>query len=171
MINSDKNHDLSVVYKETMPFLLRYGSRFTSNTALVEDCIHDLFVELFEKEDLSEIVNMKFYLLRSFKNILLKNVKSRKKYENIDELFHNYQHDNSVEEQFIESERIRLLKSNVENIIENLSERDRKFICLYFIEQLSYEDICKLTGATYQTARNIIHRSLKRIKKREFDVI
>ena len=80
---------LSVLYEEQADSLYSYGCKFTKDRELVKDCIHDVFVKLFQKEDISAIRNMKFYLLRSFKNRLLDEL-SQIQPENIDEATFSY---------------------------------------------------------------------------------
>ena len=49
--------------------LLSYGNKVTGNTQLIEDSIHDLFIELWQsRNNLSQTDSIKFYLFRSLRN-------------------------------------------------------------------------------------------------------
>ena len=162
---ASKNHCLSVVYKELLPVLLVHGFRYTDCRVSVEDSIQDVFTNLCEKEDISDIENIKHYVRRSFVNTLLNNIIRTRQHINIEEISYNYHHENSVEDIFLESEEIQLFKSYIANLFECLSDREKEIIHLYYIEQLSYDEICKITGDTNMSARLVIHRALSRIKK------
>ena len=157
---------LSALYEEQIDSLFSYGCKFTRDRDLVKDCIHDVFVKLFEKEDISSIKNIKFYLLRSFKNRLLDEL-SRIQPENIDEATFSYLQGDSDDEHLMEiDETIQLQKKYIEKIFENLTGRQKEAIYLYYIEELSYEEISQLLGMNYQSMRNIVHRALVRLREK-----
>ena len=45
-----------------------------------------------------------------------------------------------------------------------LSPRQQEIITLYYIEQRKYDDICRIMGINYQSVRNLMHRSLLRLR-------
>lgn len=49
--------------------------------------------------------------------------------------------------------------------INNLSPRQQQIIHLFYIEQRKYDDICKIMGINYQSVRNLMHRSMSRLKE------
>lgn len=57
------------------------------------------------------------------------------------------------------------LTDNVEKYFEKLSPRQRQIINLYYIEQRKYEDICRIMGINYQSVRNLMHRSISRLRE------
>ncbi len=62
--------------KQYYPLLLNYGNRLSKDREFVKDCLHDLFVELWNrKEKLDTIENLKPYLLLSFRRKLLRETK------------------------------------------------------------------------------------------------
>jgi RNA polymerase sigma factor (sigma-70 family) len=62
-------------------------------------------------------------------------------------------------------ERQQELTSNVEKFFEKLSPRQRQIINLYYLEQRKYDDICQIMGINYQSVRNLMHRSISRLRK------
>jgi len=79
------------------------------------------------------------------------------------------QHEMSVEEQFIEEEEYQQIRIDLENALNSLTNIQRKAIHLYFVEQRSYHEICRLLGVKYQSLKNIIHMVLSQIRE-EFTV-
>ena len=157
---------LSALYEEQVNSLYSYGCKFTKDRELVKDCIQDIFVKLFLKKDISAIRNMKFYLLRSFKNRLLDEL-SRIQPENIDEATFSYLQGDSDDDRLMEiDETIQLQKKYIEKIFENLTGRQKEAVYLYYIEELSYDEISQLLGMNYQSVRNIVHRALVRLREK-----
>lgn len=166
--NNDKDF-LSIVYKENMLGLYRYGCRFTRDQGLVMDCIHDVFLKLCEKEDISAISNIKFYLMRSIKNILLDKL-AQKTIENLYEKSYKFLYERSLEEIFVEMEEQQRISSYFNQALNILTPRQKKLIQLYYLDQRSYDEICKLLGISYQSAKNIIYQALKRMRKKMIHV-
>ncbi len=46
-----------------------------------------------------------------------------------------------------------------------LTPRQREVIYYRFIEELSYDDICQIMGLNYQSAYNLLQRSLQKKEK------
>jgi DNA-directed RNA polymerase specialized sigma24 family protein len=66
------------IYQLHAKSLLNYGVtlRISSNLSVVEDCIQDLFLELWQsRENLADTDAIKFYLFRALKNKLMRTVK------------------------------------------------------------------------------------------------
>ena len=49
--------------------------------------------------------------------------------------------------------------------ISNLSPRQQQIIHLYYIEERKYDDICQIMGINYQSVRNLMHRSMSRLRE------
>ena len=157
---------ISALYNEQVNSLYSYGCKFTGNRELVKDCIHDVFVKLCTKEDILSIKNMKSYLLCSLKNSLLDEL-SNIQPDNIDESTFSYQHEFSDENPQMDiKETERLKKEYIEKIFENLTGVQKETIYLYYIEKLSYDEICQMLGMNYQSVRNTAHRAIKRLREK-----
>ena len=63
------------IYNLYIEELLSYGYRVTSNRQLIKDSIQDLFLHLWvHRENLSETDSVKFYLFRSLRNRIVRNM-------------------------------------------------------------------------------------------------
>ena len=61
------------IYNSYCPDILRYGFKFTSDSQLIEDVMHDLLVRIWEKRDRIQVnTSIKFYLLSSFRRDLIR---------------------------------------------------------------------------------------------------
>jgi RNA polymerase sigma factor (sigma-70 family) len=53
----------------------------------------------------------------------------------------------------------------VKKYFEKLSPRQRQIIHLYYLEHRKYDDICRIMGINYQSVRNLMHRSISRLRE------
>jgi len=70
----DKN-SLSTIYHDNVNFLYRYGKKFCLDNELIKDTIQDLFFDLIRtRENLGSTDNIRFYLIKAFRNRLVQNL-------------------------------------------------------------------------------------------------
>jgi RNA polymerase sigma factor (sigma-70 family) len=57
------------------------------------------------------------------------------------------------------------LSDTIEEFFGKLSPRQRQIVNLYYIEHRKYEEICRIMGINYQSVRNLMHRSISRLRE------
>ena len=159
--------DFSHLYDEHIDNLFAFGSKFTTDREMIKDCIQDVFVKLFTKRDMLENVdNIESYLYVSLRN-------------RINDEFRRNVHlcDNEINDNCMKSiaemeeynrehlEQQQKLTAHIEKFFDRLSPRQRQIINLYYVEQRKYEDICRIMGINYQSVRNLMHRSICRLRE------
>ena len=129
----------SWLYTHHIQLLYQYGLQITPDTEVIKDCIQDVFIRIYKnKNKLSIPQNVKIYLMISLKNSIY-NVFSKERSEE-SYAFNFY----SMEEQYI-------------------TEND--FIIYYrFIEEMEYDEICQIMDINYQSAYNLLQRSLQKVR-------
>ena len=157
--------NLTQLYDTHIDNLFMFGTKFTSDRELIKDCIQDVFVRLFNKgKDLDKVDNIESYLY----------VRNR-----INDEFRRQTHlsDDEITDlnmrPLTESEEYDLERIDEDNnrqlamsqYISNLSPRQQQIIHLFYIEERKYDDICQIMGINYQSVRNLMHRSMSRLKK------
>lgn len=153
-----------MIYDSHIQSLLKYGRHITKDESLVKDCIQDLFIDLYKyRSKLTMVKNMKLYLLVSLKRKIIRFISKEEKNihftsENIPFLY-SLADDNDENEE--RSNRIELL----ENAMGELSNRQREAIYLRYVSELSYEELSDLLQMNYQSARNLIHRSMEKLRE------
>lgn len=163
-INGD-DKAYSCLYQLLVQDLFQYGLCFSTDTDLIQDCIQDLFVYLYmHRNKLDESCNVKSYLLISLKHNLHRNITRESNHEPITESM-SFLPEISVEENYIENESNQNDRYIVEKILSSLSPRQREILYYRFIQELPMEEICKLMEINYQSAQNLIQRSLKKIRE------
>ena len=155
------------LYDKTIDNLYEFGTKFTSDSEMIKDCIQDVFVKLYTKRgELDAVSNIESYLYVSLRNRIN------------DEFRHNnHVCDNEIDENQIKAlyddseaydmERVeeeRKKSTRLKQYVKCLSPRQQEIITLYYIEQRKYDDICRIMGINYQSVRNLMHRSLLRLR-------
>ena len=155
------------LYNEYVQILFRYGSRFTSDCELVKDCIQDLFTTLYKNRKClgPPPANVKVYLFVSLKNNLLRALYRQSKYDSMEQEMVSFLLEPTVEEQFIDNESDRNRQNLIEKILSVLTPRQKEIIYYRYIQELDFEEICTLMQLNYQSAQNLLQRSIKKIRE------
>lgn len=144
--------------------LYNYGIKITNDHALVEDCIQELFMDMWRTKGKAEIVSLKAYFFRAFKFKLVKAVNKSIQRNNVattgEEGF-----EISYENILIDNHENEELKQKAIAAIRKLSPRQKEAIYLKFHLNLSYEEISEIMQINYQATRNLIYNSIKTLKK------
>jgi RNA polymerase sigma factor (sigma-70 family) len=83
------------IYHQYAPPLYNYGRHLIKNRQLVEDCLHDLFVYLYEhRQTLGPTDSIKFYLFRSLRRKITDALNAETRYK--DELSEEVEYDFEV---------------------------------------------------------------------------
>ncbi len=149
--------------------LLNYGItlKISTNLTVVEDCIQDIFLELWQsKENLSDTDSIKFYLFRSLKNKLMRTVKydftkhADEIEENLEALF-----EASFEGLMIEEENQKEQLERLEKAFGQLSQRQREVINLKYFHQFSNAQIAEMMELNYASVGNLIQKALYALRQ------
>lgn len=155
----------SALYDIYVNMLYNYGSYLTSDMELLKDCIQEVFVKIYNKRtELNSVNNFKSYLFISLKNKLCDESRKRVNLSDVsvDEL--NVTATCNIEKEYILKEKEQIDNKQVENMLNQLSSRQRKAITLYYLEEKKYEDICNIMDINYQSVRNLIHRGMTKMR-------
>lgn len=158
--------DFSELYDRHIDSLFAYGCKITPDRELIKDCIHDVFVKLFAKQnELEGISNIGSYLIISLRNRINDEFRrtSRIVEEDASSGVYAAVEDDSMNLEAIEDEQN--IHSSLMKNIARLSPRQQQIIHLYYMEQRKYDDICNIMGINYQSVRNLMHRSISNLRK------
>lgn len=148
--------------------LYGYGLKLSAQPEMTKDCIHELFVELWDRRDhLSEATSVKAYLLASLRRKILrkkkKNRKSSGDIENIEEEVSN-KIQFSPEDIIIQRESHKEELETLYEALEYLPDRQKEVLYLRYFNGMSYDEIENILGINYQSIRNHVYRATKRLK-------
>lgn len=150
------------------PILYNYGMGFSQDKEVVKDTIQDLFIVIWNsRSNLKKEVNVKAYLLCSFRRALQKKANPRVKTISLT----NYQEDRSsfhlntsVEEDLIRKESVAKTANNMVALVNALPSRQKEVVYLHFFSALSRDEISEILGIAPQTVSNILQMALKKLR-------
>ncbi|MDQ6481749.1 sigma-70 family RNA polymerase sigma factor [Dyadobacter sp. LHD-138] len=154
------------IYNLYIEDLLSYGYRVTSNRQLIKDSIQDLFLHLWlHRENLSETDSIKFYLFRSLRNRILRNIeKSDILPQTAEKILENIIEDFSFEQELMAHEAETEQIARLQKAINKLSKRQQEVIQLRYHSDFSLEEIENLMQLNNQSVRNLLHRAISQLR-------
>lgn len=165
LLQSGDVNAFSRLYDLHVNMLFNYGCRLTTDKELLKDCIHDVFIKIYNKrEDLGEIANFKSYLFISLKNKLCDESRKRINYTDLSVEELNPIASENVENDYIHFEMESVSNEKVKHLLSQLPPRQKEALTLYYIEEKKYEDICVIMDMNYQSVRNLIHRGILKLR-------
>lgn len=157
----------STLYYQYSDILFSYGCRMVADRELVKDAIQDLFVKLYNnRSNLSETEHVRFYLLKALRNALILKLEKRPNLSidaDMNLLFQvelSVSDDDGDDEMFSEEQTKELSRA-----MNTLTSRQREAVYLRYINEVPLEEIAQMLDMNYQSARNLIHRSLLKLRK------
>jgi len=157
---------LETIYRSHIAGLKQYGLRFTQDASTVEDCIQELFVELWNSRSrLSETDSIKPYLLLSLKRKIFRVVKKNRKSTDVELEEYHFDAVLDIESMLVVSEDASTQKEKLKKAFEQLSDRQKEIIYLKYYADLNYKDIAGQMDLNYQSARNLLHRAITKLSK------
>ncbi|WP_298651006.1 sigma-70 family RNA polymerase sigma factor [uncultured Proteiniphilum sp.] len=164
--------NIASTYNEYLDTLYSYALHLGFDEQTAMDAIHDVFYKLcISHKSLSEIENLKFYLTRSLRNRLIDIKRSNKEhtaiapFEGEEQEKLPFQLNVSIEDEFIEKEDLEEIQQKVENVLSRLTDRQREIVYLRYIREYSYEEIAEIMQISVESSRNLISKSLTKLKE------
>jgi RNA polymerase sigma factor (sigma-70 family) len=155
------------IYRQQAARLISYGSKITRDLAIVEDCIQDLFIELWKgRENLSCTSSVKFYLFKALRYKIQRTISKRSNIVNqpIENLFYtikNSSAEDTLIEMEVQSEQMRHLRET----LEKLPERQREAVILRYYHNFSNEEIAGIMGVNYHSACKNVYAGIQKLKE------
>jgi RNA polymerase sigma factor (sigma-70 family) len=157
----------SILFEKYYADLIRYGNSFSPFKEKVQDCVQDVFADVWiYRQSLSDSVVVKAYLLSSVRKriarlherdyIFMKTTTT----DSIEFLF-----DFSIEHQLISDEESAIKVAHLNSFLNNLPARQKEALYLRYNQGLTVEQIADMLQINYQSANNLLHRALLQLRK------
>jgi RNA polymerase sigma-70 factor (ECF subfamily) len=161
------NGALDIIYREYVNVLFNYGRQFSSDNDLVKDCVQELFCELMQcRERLGTTTSIKYYLLASIRNKIIRKVKREDKFQSLNDFGGDFQIDFAADHDIMHDITSTQSQKILANAFNQLPVKQREAILLYYYEGVSYEDIAKTMEMTkVKSARALIYRALESLSE------
>ncbi|MDR1223578.1 MAG: sigma-70 family RNA polymerase sigma factor [Tannerella sp.] len=155
----------SKIYYACAQDLFAYGLCITSDRDLIMDCIHDVFVNIYNLRETLQRENIRFYLMKALRNELYRAFRDAKETISLEECENELMPVHSAEDIYMEHEREGSIRNSVREMLSALTPNQREAIYHRYVEELSLQEISNIMGINYQSVQNLIQRSIQ--KQRE----
>ncbi|MES2240877.1 MAG: sigma-70 family RNA polymerase sigma factor [Bacteroidota bacterium] len=157
----------STLFKKYYSYLIKYGNSFSPFSEKVQDCVQDVFTDIWiYRSSLSSTVIVKAYLLSSVrKRIARLQERDRvfNKSKSMDALAFLF--DFSIEHQLISDELTAGKVAQLNKMLNILPARQKEALYLRYHHGLNVDEIAEVLNVNYQSASNLVHRALVNIRK------
>ena len=151
----------SLLYHRHAAALYQYGTKLTACPEEVEDSIHDLFVELWERKGRLRIPSsVVFYLFKALKHKILQIRRNEAKVLPAEVLATSAQ-----AEVLMEDEGYQDMRRTLARAIEKLPQRQQEVVFLLFYEGMSHREIAQIMDISYQGVSNLVYRTMKTLRQ------
>lgn len=164
-IKKGDDHAYHELYDRYINVLFAFGMQYTNDDSLVQDAIHDVFVNLHRyRTTITLDVVVKSYLFKSLQNDIFKKLKSQKKIVSLDIVSDSAYKTDSAEDDLIFNETTLKKHADLALALSSLTKKQRYALHLRFSENLSYEEISEVLNISAQSCKTLIYRSIKELR-------
>ena len=164
---NEKDQALSYIYHQNIDFLFTYGKKFTKDKDFLMDVIHDLFYSLIKsRKNLGETDNIRLYLLKSFRRMLIREMDRSKKQADLqNQYLSEPEIVFSIEEDLISDEEKSKAIRFIQQGMKALNSKQREVLFYKYTCDFNYAEICEMMSITPDSARQLVSRAIHSMKK------
>ena len=145
--------------------LLTYGRRVGGDNEMVEDLIQDLFLKLYQKKIiLEDNTRLRPFLFRALKNLIYNQLLRNAKLQPLPDYDFAFDLNYTIDEQ-LSLTQDQGLSDEIHHILKGLTGRQKEIIYLRFVHEMSFEEISEIMEINIQSARNLLTRSMEKLRK------
>ena len=155
------------IYKIYVNFLFEYGMKISADEEIVEDCIHDIFVDLWgRRKSLTITSSLKFYLLKALRRRIIYSLKSseKRKFSQLGDFNIKFASELSHEEKMVNDQLDNDRSVAVKNALEHLTKRQKEAVYMKYYCDLEYSEIAAIMSISAEAVYNLISKSITRLK-------
>lgn len=160
---------LAELFERHYDHLLHYGIRIKGDQSMVEECVQELFIYLYEyAHRIGNVQQVRAYLFKSLRRRVLQKTYSQGKQE--ERRIHTLNRGDmtfylqDIEGALAANERTRTVLLQELN---KLPWRQREAVYLRYFNHLSTKEIAEIMGAANQTVLNTLYQALKNLRNRD----
>ncbi len=166
-LRSGKSESFTALYYQHIDALYHYGERLTADKTLIEDCVQDLFADLWtRRKTLPEVLTVKFYLFKALKRTIRRKQRQQARLLSEASVGHDFaltltaELDNE-ELLFSPAQKTALLQA-----VNQLTPRQKEAITLRFYDNFSYDEIAEIMDLSDRSVYNLMYRALAVLRQR-----
>lgn len=150
--------------------LKHYGLKFMIDGVAVEDCIQELFLQLWQNRlRINETDSIKHYLLKALRHHIVQYIRTQQRIS-----FQELDWDTSLAEDvdsetlMIRQESLAILTNTIQSQLAILPAREREALYLRYYENLSVPEIAEVMNVNRQSVSNFLQKALRKLRERWF---
>lgn len=154
------------LYQLHSPQLYSYGMKFSADSGMVEDAIHDLFCTLWtSRERLTQPRSVKSYLFKSLRYDLSRKLSRvpMSLQEEVEVL--DFHFEQVLDEQFARNEQFLDIKSRVEAALDRLTPRQREVVYYRFYQNMEFDEIADIMNMQVRATYKLTARALDGLRQ------
>lgn len=160
-LKSGDKDSFNLLYEEYYLVLYRTGLLILGNKEDAEDVLQDTFVSIYKNaKSLSDFEKLRPWIFSILKNTSYTRYKKRKR-EFPDEFVLDKTEESPV---YLGEDEIEE-KSEIQDALMNLKEKEREVLILYYYNDFSIEEIAKILNTFKGTVKSRLYRARKNLKK------
>ncbi|MBO0932007.1 RNA polymerase sigma factor [Fibrella aquatilis] len=167
-LRSSDEAAFATLYHRYVRVLYSYGLKVNPNTALVDDAVQDLFVDLWRmRYNLGDITadSVRFYLYRSLRRKIHRSLRPEETLVDESTDWVAGRADLPVETVIIEQEDDKHRNRQLQQWLANLSSRQYEALMLYYFQDYTYAQVAEVMQINEQSARNLVQKALHRLRE------
>jgi RNA polymerase sigma-70 factor (ECF subfamily) len=150
--------EVEALYRQHGPALLLFAASIIGDRASAQDAVHQVFLRLIERNDLSRAADTKAYLFTCVRNAVLTARRVSNRNSPID----------PEAIRFISEQRDFAEEVNLKRALVALPEDQREVIVLHIWGELTFSQIGELLGVSLNTAASRYRYALAKLKESMF---
>lgn len=161
-----------VLYEASADMLYAYALRYFPDKEMIMDCIHDLFTDLYlQRRNLARQVNIRFYLLVSFRRKLNASLKKNARFTlqadmaDAENYFRLTFEANDAQSRIIAEEEQQRALHRLAAEMNKLPARQKEILYLKYNCELSYEEVARLMQISVPTCRTLAYRAIRQLRQ------
>ncbi|WP_163401178.1 RNA polymerase sigma factor [Flavobacterium fluviatile] len=157
----------SLLFEKYYGDLINYGNSFSPFAEKVQDCVQDVFADIWlYRESLQEPNVVKAYLLSSVRKRIARLYERDhifRKITTTDSI--EFLFDFSIEYELIDDETTAERVLYLNKLLNDLPSRQKEALFLRYNQGLSIEQVAEMLDVNYQSANNLLYRGLLKLRK------
>ncbi|MCF0053897.1 RNA polymerase sigma factor [Dyadobacter sp. LJ53] len=158
----------TIIFEKYHRTLYNYGSKLSQNSAIVEDAVQDVFIDVwrFRNNLTDKITSVKFYLYRALRRRIHL---AQDKFPVTEEITllgdqETPANGGNSETLLIDVESASLRARQIQHLLAQLPERQVEALTLRYFDDFSIEEIAGIMGVSEKSVRNFIYKALTSLR-------
>jgi RNA polymerase sigma factor (sigma-70 family) len=157
-----------LIFERHVRLLYHYGRKFTPDTTLVEDCVQDLFVELWERRAaLGDTDSIRFYLYKSLRRRIVRALTAAQRFDPADPADDGgtFGVHLSPEHTLIAAQLDAEQQHVLSTALAQLPKRQQEAVLLKYFDNLSNQQIAQVMDISVDSVYKLVCGALGSLKK------